>query len=77
MRLSISSKLSCLFIIRRLFHTSLLFIFGVCLESPSIGIVTEYVPAGDLGQFLSNSDQKMEISLVSKFATEICSGNVE
>jgi hypothetical protein len=33
------------------------------------------VAAADLGQFLNNSDQKMEVSLVSKFANEICSGN--
>lgn len=61
-------------ILREVQHRNVVRFIGACTRPPDFCIVTEYMPGGSLYSFLHKQDQALELSVLLKFALDVCKG---
>ncbi|KAJ3074700.1 hypothetical protein HDU98_010494 [Podochytrium sp. JEL0797] len=59
---------------RHLTHSSLSKTVGVCLQTPNVCIVTEFVSSRNLFAMLRDAEVEMDVEMVMKVAGEVCGG---
>lgn len=61
-------------ILREVQHENVVRFIGACTKLPELCIVTEYMPGGSLYDFLHKYHNVLELSLLLKFAVDVCKG---
>ncbi|KAG9444369.1 hypothetical protein H6P81_015709 [Aristolochia fimbriata] len=61
-------------ILREVRHQNVVQFIGACTKLPELCIVTEFMPGGSLYDFLHKNNNVLELSLLLKFAIDICKG---
>ncbi|KAI8817366.1 kinase-like domain-containing protein [Fimicolochytrium jonesii] len=60
--------------IRKLFHPNLLPILAACITPPNVGVLTEYMPRGDLWTYLHEPSIEISLDVAMAFASGVCAG---
>ncbi|XP_068658635.1 serine/threonine-protein kinase STY46-like isoform X1 [Aristolochia californica] len=63
-----------LMILREVRHKNIVQFIGACTKLPELCIVTEFMPGGSLYDFLHKNHNVLELSLLLRFAVDICKG---
>lgn len=61
-------------VLREVRHRNVVRFVGACTKPPEFCILTEYVPGGNLHDFLHKHDNILNLSQLLKFALDICNG---
>ncbi|GMH17102.1 hypothetical protein Nepgr_018943 [Nepenthes gracilis] len=61
-------------ILREVRHKNVVRFIGACTKSPHLCIVTEYLPGGNLYNYLHKNNRILELSKLLKFAIDVCKG---
>ncbi|XP_019453355.1 PREDICTED: serine/threonine-protein kinase STY8-like isoform X2 [Lupinus angustifolius] len=61
-------------ILRQVHHKNVVRFIGACTKSPHLCIVTEYMTGGSLYDYLHKNHNVLELSLLLKFAIDVCKG---
>ncbi|OVA20361.1 Protein kinase domain [Macleaya cordata] len=61
-------------ILREVQHKNVVRFIGACTKLPNLCIVTEYMPGGSLYDFLHKHHNVLGLSLLLKFAIDVCKG---
>ncbi|XP_072950567.1 serine/threonine-protein kinase STY46-like isoform X1 [Typha angustifolia] len=61
-------------ILREVHHSNIVRFIGACTKPPQLSIVTEYMSGGNLYDFLHKQHKVLELSLLLKFALDVCRG---
>ncbi|XP_068661889.1 serine/threonine-protein kinase STY46-like isoform X2 [Aristolochia californica] len=61
-------------ILREVRHKNVVQFIGACTKFPELCIVTEFMPGGSLYDFLHKNHNVLELSLLLRFAIDICKG---
>ncbi|XP_072972628.1 serine/threonine-protein kinase STY8-like isoform X2 [Typha angustifolia] len=61
-------------ILRKVNHGNVVRFYGACTKPPDFYIVTEYMPGGNLYDFLHKHHNVLELPLLLKFAIDVCKG---
>ncbi|KAI4348072.1 hypothetical protein L6164_008833 [Bauhinia variegata] len=61
-------------ILSQVHHKNVVRFIGACTKSPHLCIVTEYMPGGSLYDYLHKNHNVLELSLLLKFAIDVCKG---
>ncbi|KAJ6798169.1 serine/threonine-protein kinase STY8-like [Iris pallida] len=61
-------------ILREVQHRNVVRFVGACTKPPQFCILTEYMPRGSLYDLLRKRDKNLEVSLLLKFALDVCNG---
>ncbi|KAJ3017457.1 hypothetical protein HKX48_003526, partial [Thoreauomyces humboldtii] len=60
--------------LRKLFHVNLLPLLAACVVPPNVGVLTEYLPTGDLWTFLHDPNVEMTQGMAMGIADGVCRG---
>ncbi|KAJ3158195.1 hypothetical protein HDU86_003153 [Geranomyces michiganensis] len=60
--------------LRKLFHANLLPLLAACATPPNVGLLTEFVPSGDLWTFLHDPGVEMTMEMAMRIAEGVCQG---
>ncbi|KAJ3155901.1 hypothetical protein HDU89_005459 [Geranomyces variabilis] len=60
--------------LRKLFHANLLPLLAACATPPNVGVLTEFVPSGDLWTFLHDPGVEMTMEMALGIAEGVCKG---